>query len=101
MPECFKQPLQTKMEREKLTSINMKVSSRLHNQRTTLAEQDYRLGALLNQRPLQKQQNSLHILKKYRKQQQRRAQASMALHRLSQTAPAVSSAHAFLCQTRS
>jgi deoxycytidylate deaminase len=41
-------------ERErKLTSINMKVSNRLHNQRTTLAEQNYRLGALLNQRPLQ------------------------------------------------
>jgi hypothetical protein len=43
-----------KMKKErKLTSINMKVSNRLHNQRTTLAEQNYRLGALLNQRPLQ------------------------------------------------
>jgi len=42
------------MEKErKFTSINMKVSSQLHNQRTTMAEQNYILGALLHQRPLQ------------------------------------------------
>jgi hypothetical protein len=53
MPECFKQ-LYIQNERErKLTSINMKVSNRLHNQRIALEEQSYRLGALLNQRPFQ------------------------------------------------
>jgi hypothetical protein len=49
----------------KLTSINMKVSNRLHNQRTALAEQTLQMGALLNQRPLPNNRNSIHILKNF------------------------------------
>jgi hypothetical protein len=78
MPECFKQLFTEKMERGKLTSINMKVSSRLHNQRTTLAEQNYKLGALLNQRPLQNYRTPYIYSKKMRHPQQRHARASMA-----------------------
>jgi hypothetical protein len=81
------------MERGKLTSINMKVSSRLHNQRTTLAEQNYRLGALLNQRPTLYKITELHTYtQNFCKQQQRRAWASMVRRLLSQTV------QVFLCQ---
>jgi hypothetical protein len=48
-----------------MTSINMKVSSRLHNHRIAMVEQNYRLGSLLNQRPFTKSQNSSYILKKF------------------------------------
>jgi hypothetical protein len=55
-----------KNEKErKLTSINMKVSNLLHNQRTTLAEQNYRLGALLNQRPLQNMRTPYYTQKNH------------------------------------
>jgi hypothetical protein len=53
MLDCFKELYRQNERERKMTYINMKVSNRLHNQRTTLAEQSYKLVALLNQRPFQ------------------------------------------------
>jgi hypothetical protein len=84
----------------KLTSINMKVSNRLHNQRTTLVLQALQNWELCSTKDHYKITELHTYTQKICKQQQRHARASMALHLLSQTVHTVSSAHAFPCQTQ-